>query len=132
MLVRLHANAATTPRTRALIQSSPASVAELAGQLGVSETTIRRWKGRQGTADRPPTPHRLATRFTAEEEEIAAELRTRIGLSLDDILEVMRRCLRRDISRSALHRCLTRRGLNARPKAHPSKAAQPFRPEPFG
>ena len=41
MLVKLHANAVTTPRTRAYIQASGRSVAELARELGVSETAVR-------------------------------------------------------------------------------------------
>lgn len=46
MDLKLHANVTTTPRTRAYIQASRASVAELAAELGVSETTIRRWRRR--------------------------------------------------------------------------------------
>jgi transposase InsO family protein len=131
MLVKLHANAATTPKVRAYIQTSPLSVAELARELGVCETTIRRWKARQDGADRSSRPHTLATGFSIEEEEIAVELRTRLGLSLDDALEVMRRCLRADISRAGLHRCLKRRGVSRRPR-DPKPAAKPFTAEPFG
>jgi len=131
MQLKLHANAATTPRIRAYIQQSPASVAALARELGINETTVRRWKNRRDVADRPTTPHRLATGFSAAEEAIAVELRTRLLLSLDDILEVMRRCLRPDISRSALHRCLQRHGVSQPP--HEAKpAAQRFAPQPFG
>lgn len=131
MLVKLHANAATTPKMRAYIQASGRSVAELVQELGVSEKTVRRWKGRRDVADRSSQPHTLATDFTFEEEEIAAGLRTDLGLSLDDLLEVMRRCLRPNISRSALHRCLQRRGLSRKPKPDepPAKA---FAPTPFG
>src|SRR5262249_7342187 len=96
MLVKLHANAATTPKIRAYIQASRRPAAALARELGVSETTVRRWKKRRDVADRASTPHTLATGFSGEEEEIAVELRTRLGLSLDDVLEVMRRCLRAD------------------------------------
>lgn len=131
MLVKLHANAATTPKIRAYIQASSGSVAELASELGLSETTIRRWKGRRDGLDRSSRPHTLATDFSLEEEAIAVELRTRLGLSLDDSLEVMRRCLRAEISRSALHRCLKRHGVSARPR-DPTMAAQRFAPEPFG
>jgi len=131
MLVKLHANAATTPKVRAYIQASSLSVAELARELGLSETTIRRWRGRCDGLDRSSRPHTLSTDFSVEEEEIAVELRTRLGLSLDDVLEVMRRCLRADISRSALHRCLQRHGVSARP-SNPQEAAQRFAPEPFG
>jgi transposase InsO family protein len=92
---------------------------------------VRRWKGRQDVADRSSAPHRLASSFSPEEEEIAVELRTRLGLPLDDVLEVMRRCLRPGISRSALHRCLKRRGVSQRP-AEPTPPAQRFEPQPFG
>lgn len=132
MLTRLHANATTTPKTRAYIQSSSAAVAELARELGVCETTIRRWRKRSTTADASHRPHRLQTRFDAVEEEVAVELRTRLRLSLDDILEVMRRCLRPDISRSALHRCLKRHGVAARPKTPPAPHQSFETPEPCG
>ncbi len=56
MELRLHANSTTTPKLRAYIQASPLSVAALAKELGVSETTIRRWRGRTVTADRSHTP----------------------------------------------------------------------------
>jgi hypothetical protein len=38
MELNLHANAATTPKTRAYIQRSKRSVAELAAELGVSDS----------------------------------------------------------------------------------------------
>ena len=131
MLVKLHANAATTPKLRAYIQASDRSVAELADELGLCERTVRRWKGRKDQADRSSRPHKLATAFTLEEEEIAVELRTELGLSLDDALEVMQRCIRPTISRSALHRCLQRRGVSSKPRA-PRPQAQPFAPTAFG
>lgn len=132
MLVKLHANATTTPKMRAYIQASSASVAELARELGVCETTIRRWKGRCDVHDRSARPQRLQTRFDAVEEEIAVELRTRLGLSIDDILEVMRRGVRADISRSALHRCLKRHGVSAKPTGDRHGDAAPFEATPFG
>ncbi|MDP2260314.1 MAG: DDE-type integrase/transposase/recombinase [Caulobacter sp.] len=131
MLVKLHANAATTPKTRAYIQGSALSVAELVRELGVSEGTVRRWKTRRDVSDRSSRPHALATGFSFEEEEIAVGLRTDLGLSLDDLLEVMRRCLRPDISRSALHRCLKRRGVSGKARAS-EPPAQTFDPTPFG
>jgi transposase-like protein len=50
------------------------------------------------------------------EEALVCELRTKVGLPLDDITEVMHRCLNPKLSRSAIHRCLKRHGLNRRPK----------------
>jgi transposase InsO family protein len=116
MDLSLHANATTTPKTRSYIQRSRAAVAVLAAELGVSETTIRRWRSRTTTADRSHTPKRLAVSLSPLEEALVCELRTRLALPLDDITEVMRRCLNAKLSRSAIHRCLKRHGLSRRPE----------------
>src|SRR5204863_8627918 len=55
MELNLHANATTTPKERGYIQRSKKPVAELAVELGVSETTIRRWRDRTTVADRSHT-----------------------------------------------------------------------------
>lgn len=117
MELRLHANATTTPKTRAYIQRSKASVAVLAAELGVGERTIRRWRARNSVADRSHTPKRLAISLSAPEERLVLELRKVLALPLDDIVEVMRRCVNAKLSRSAIHRCLRRHGVSARPKA---------------
>jgi len=116
MELRLHANATTTPRTRALIQASRAPVAVLAAELGVSETTIRRWRGRKSIADRPHIAHKLAVSLSHLEERLVVALRSELDLPLDDIVEVMHRCLNPKLSRSAIHRCLKRHGVSARVK----------------
>jgi transposase-like protein len=116
MDVKLHANATTTPRTRAYIQCSRASVRALAEELGVSETTVRRWRSRTVTTDGSHVPHRLRSSLGEAEERLALELRTSVGLTIDDALEVMRRCVMPDLSRSALHRCWRRHGVSRLPK----------------
>jgi transposase-like protein len=116
MELNLHANATTTPKTRAYIQRSKKSVADLAAELGVGETTIRRWRGRTTVADRSHRPKILSTSLTATEETLVCELRTSLQLPLDDVVEVMRRCIRPTLSRSAIHRCLQRHGISRRPK----------------
>ena len=121
MEVSLHANATTTPKVRGYIQRSRKSVAALAAELGVSEKTIRRWRGRTTVQDRSHTPKRLMIKVTPLEDALICELRTRLQLSLDDITEVMRRCVNDQLSRSAIHRCLVRHGLNERAK--PAKPA---------
>jgi transposase len=121
MELNLHANATTTPKVRAYIQRSKRPVAELASELGVSETTIYRWRGRTTVTDRSHTPKRLATKLTPTEEALICDLRTRLQLPLDDVTEVMRRCINAEISRSATHRCLKRHGLSRKPK--PDKPA---------
>ena len=116
MELNLHANATTTPKVRAYIQRSKRPVAELADELGVSETTIRRWRARNTVGDRSHTPKTLTVSLSPMEEALVCELRTRLQLPLDDITEVMRRCLNAKLSRSAIHRCLVRHGLNRQPK----------------
>jgi len=56
MELNLHANATTTPKVRAYIQRSKKKIAELASELGVSQTTIRRWRTRTTVSDRSHTP----------------------------------------------------------------------------
>lgn len=114
MEIRLHANARTTPKTRRYIQSSNRSVRELALELGVNETTIRRWKDRKTIYDGSHTRRNLGQSTSETEEEIIGELRQTVGLSLDDIVEVIHRCVNPHLSRSAIYRCLKRRGETKR------------------
>ena len=118
MDLRIHANATTTPRARRYIQESTATVAELAEELGVGEKTIRRWRSRTSVEDRSHTVKNLAISLTPIEEALVIELRTTVGLSLDDIVEVISRCINPDLSRSAIHRCLQRHGVSKRPEPH--------------
>lgn len=121
MELKLHANATTTPKTRSYIQSSDASVTELAEELGLSETTVRRWRNRNSVIDRSHTPKRLAVSLNETEERLVVELRTAVSLSLDDIVEVMHRCINPSLSRSAIHRCLKRHDVSVQPKIeHPA------------
>ena len=132
MRLNLHANARTTPNTRAGIQRSAGSVRELAAELGVSETTVRRWKGRTEVHDRSHVRHDLGQSTTAEEEALIRVLRRDLRLSLDDLLEVMRRTVKPELSRSALARRLRRLGLNVLPKEADATATQRFDETPFG
>jgi transposase len=123
MELNLHANATTAPKTRAYIQRSKRPVAELAAELGVSETTIRRWRSRTTVNDRSHTPKRLKTSLSAMEQALVCELRTELQLPLDDVVEVMRRCVNGKLSRSAIHRCLKRHGLTT---TEPGSNASPI------
>ena len=121
MELNLHANATTTPKVRAYIQRSKKKIAALASELGVSQTTIRRWRARTTVSDRSHTPKKLMISLSPVEEALVCELRTHLQLPLDDIVEVMRRCVNGKLSRSAIHRCLKRHGLSQRPQ--PDKPA---------
>jgi transposase InsO family protein len=133
MEMKLHANATTTPRTRAYIQQSPASAASLARELGISERTVARWRSREDVRDRSHVPHRLSTTMNDWEEALCVELRRRLNLPLDDIVEAMRRCLNPALSRSAIHRCLQRHAISARrsPETAPARAFETDHPAGF-
>ena len=112
--LKLHANATTTPRTRAYIQKSQASNAALARELGIHSRTVARWKARHDVADRSTRPHRLATSMTEWEEALIVELRRSLALVARRYLEVMQRCLKPEMSRCALHRCLSATAISGK------------------
>ena len=132
MELKLHANATTTPKTRGYIQNSSKSVAALAKELGKSETTIRRWKNRDSVEDRSHRPHKLSSSLSDVEERLVVELRTSLWLSLDDMTEVMKRCVNEKLSRSAIHRCLQRHGISQKPKAVKDKPGAFNTDQPLG
>jgi transposase InsO family protein len=125
MMIRLHKNATTTPAKRALIQASSLPVAHLAREMGVSESTIRAWKGRDSVLDRSHTAHHLQTTLTPAQEVLVVELRKMLMLSLDDLLVVVREFVNADVSRSGLDRCLRRHGVAS------LKAMQPTLEKPM-
>ena len=133
MLVNLHANARTTPATRAYIQGSDKSAAALALELGVSAPTVHKWRKAGRVLDGSHCRRDLGQSTSKLHEEIVAELRTELRLSLDDVLEVMNRSdLGRKFSRSALHRCLVRLGLNRLPAQRPARVVGKFEDAPCG
>lgn len=132
MRVELHANATTTPRTRAYIQQSTASVADLVAELGVSERTVRRWRGRSEVTDRSHRRHDLGQSTSPEQEALICGLRRDVGLGLDDLVEVMHRCVDISLSRSAIYRCLRRYGLSGAVQPPAPQASGRFDPQPFG
>jgi transposase InsO family protein len=131
MELKLHVNATTTPKTRAYIQNSTSPVARLAVELGVSETTIRRWRERREVLDRSHAPKHPRISLTPAEEQLVVELRQQVGLPFEDVVEVMQRCVRAQLSRSAIYRCLRRHGIASRPAA-PVAATGVFEQYPFG
>ena len=133
MDLKLHANATTTPRTRAYIQQSEAPTSELARELGIHSRTVARWRSREDVLDRSARPHRIATKISEWEEALITELRRELALPLDDIVEAMRRCINPSLSRSAIHRCLQRHGLSARltPQTAPAATFQTDSPAGF-
>ncbi|QQR69057.1 MAG: transposase [Alphaproteobacteria bacterium] len=93
----------------------------------MSETVIRRWRARDDVHDRSSKRHNLNQSTNMVEEELIIGLRQEVGLSFDDITEVMRRCVNPRLSRSAIVRCLHRRGAAARAPEASDAAPRPGR-----
>ena len=115
MLISLHKKATTTPAIRRLIQTSDASIAQLARDLSLSQDTVRKWRGRDSVEDRSHTPHRLQKTLNDGQEALVIYLRTQLLLSLDDLLAVIHEFIEPGMSRSALDRLLRRHGVSRLP-----------------
>jgi len=112
VLIALHKNATTTPAIRRVLRRSDESVAVLAKRYGISEKTVRRWRGRERVEDRSHTAHRLQKTLNDGQEALVVYLRTHLRLSLDDLLAVVREFIEPAMSRSALDRMLRRHGVS--------------------
>ncbi len=129
MKISQHVN--TTPKTRAYIQSSDKSAKVLAEELGVNVDTIYPWRKRDSTHDLSHTPHNLNPSTTPEQEVLIAGLRTDLALSIDDIIEVMNRCLNLTLSSSSVGPCLRRLGVSKPAKPKSEHQTQPFEATKF-
>ena len=129
--IRLHANATTTPKTRAYIQSSTLSDRALAEELGISVSTVRHWRGREDVHDRPHTRKNLLSTLSPAQEAIVVELRRTLLLPLDDLLAVVREFIHPQLTRSALDRCLRRNGLSRLSDLTPPEPSEALRTKPF-
>lgn len=109
---QVHAQARTTPRTRAEIRASSATLNELAERYNISRATVLKWKHRDSPDDRSHRPHKLHTTLSPVQEAIAVELRCLLLLPLDDLLVIVREFINPDASRAGLDRCLRRHGVS--------------------
>lgn len=117
MATSLHGAALTRPRIRAELQAAKESARTLAARYGLNAKTVAKWRKRTTTADRPMGPSKpKSTVLTEIEEAIVVEFRRRTLLPLDDVLGCLRETIPR-LSRSALHRCLTRHGISRLPSS---------------
>jgi transposase-like protein len=107
-----HANATTTPEMRAFIHESDLPTAVLSRLLKVSESTIRKWRKRASHSDASHVPKQLNTTLSEAQEYVVVELRTRLLLSLDELLAVSKQFINANVSRAGLQRCLKRHGVS--------------------
>ncbi len=107
-----HANATTTPEMRAFIHEPDLPTAVLSRLLKVSESTIRKWRKRESHNDASHVPKQLNTTLSEAQEYVVVELRTRLLLSLDEVLAVCKQFINANVSRAGLQRCLKRHGVS--------------------
>ena len=107
-----HANATTTAEMRAFIHESDLPTAVLARLLKISESTVRKWRQRESLIDASHKPKQLNTTLTQAQEYVVVELRTRLLLSLDELLGVCKQFINPHVSRAGLQRCLKRHGVS--------------------
>lgn len=106
MEIKLHANATTTPRIRRYLQQSDKSDRELASELGISVTTVRRWRNREQVADRQTTPKVIHKAMRQEQIALVNALRDITGAPLDELLQLVNDGLGIRVSRATLNRYL--------------------------
>ncbi|HDT6027670.1 TPA: XRE family transcriptional regulator [Enterobacter cloacae subsp. cloacae] len=106
MEIKLHANATTTPRIRRYLQQSEKSDRELAVELGISVTTVRRWRNRDQVSDNHTTPKVIHKAMRQEQVALVNALRDILGAPLDDLLLMVNDVLGIAVSRATLNRYL--------------------------
>ena len=126
MQVMLHKLARTTPVIRKEIKESSLSYRELAAKFNLSIDTVYKWKKREDVYDKSHARHNTLSSLTGVEEEIVVELRKKLDLSLDDITEVMKRCINPTLSRSAIYRAMKRCGVAQRSQTAGVATSQRF------
>lgn len=128
----LHSCATTTHAVRAAIQRSQASVSELAGQYGVNQKTVRKWRMRASVEDAPMGPRSVrSTSLSPEEEAACVAFRRHTLLPLDDCLYALQATIPH-LTRSSLHRLFQRHGISRLPETDGGKARKKFKAYPIG
>ena len=110
---QIHSQARPTPRTRAEIKASSATLDQLAERYNVSRATVLKWKHRDSSEDLSHRPHKMHTTLSPMQEAIAVELRRLLFLPLDDLVAIVREFINPDVSRAGLDRRLRRHGVTS-------------------
>lgn len=108
MEIKLHANATTTPRIRRYIQQSVKSDRELALELGISVSTVRRWRNRPDVADRATAPKAVHKALRPEQSAVINWLRQTFTVPLDELVTMVNVGMQQNVSRAGLDRYLRR------------------------
>jgi len=120
MVQILHKRAKTTHEIRKEIQQSKKSIRALAKEHNINFKTVIKWKNRNDTNDRAFGSKKTRTVLTQIEEKAICIFRKSSKLPLDDCYIALKDSIAK-LSRSNLHRCLKRNGLNILPKIDDKK-----------
>jgi len=71
-----HTNATTNMHSRAIIQQSPLSNAELSNHFNINEKTVAKWKNREHLEDKSSRPNTIKRSLNDLEREIIRVVRT--------------------------------------------------------
>src|SRR5512134_3666119 len=129
----LHGSATTTEAIRRAIQHSEESLRALARRYGINQKTVAKWRKRASVVDLPTGPKKpRSTVLSAEEEAIVVAFRRHTLLPLDDCLYALQPTIPH-LTRSSLHRCLSRHGISRLPEAVGEKPnRKKFKTYPIG
>lgn len=127
----LHGNAKTTPRIRKEIQDSVESAAKIAKRLNLNIKTVLKWKKAASIDDKRSGPIHPKSVLSSTEQQIICEFRRISKLPLDDVYIALKDQIP-TLTRSNLHRCLKRNGLNVLPKEDAVREKKKFKEYPIG
>jgi transposase InsO family protein len=129
----LHGSATTTEAVRRAIQHSQESIRALADRYGVNPKTIAKWKKRETVSDRKTGPKEgHSTVLLPEEEAVIVSFRRYTLLPLDDCLYALQPTIP-NLTRSSLHRCFQRHGIERLPDVDGNKVPKKkFKSYPIG
>lgn len=113
--MKYHKNARTNEHLRKLIQKSPDSVRSIAERLGISKTTVQKWRKAKDLVDRSSRPTVTHKALTKVEERIVVSVRKHLKMPLDDLLTTLSRYLPK-LNRTNCYRTLRAYGLAVLPK----------------
>jgi transposase InsO family protein len=107
--MQVHSNSKTNPFLRERIRKSSQSCRLLARELGLSVSTVHRWKKRGEVGDRSSRPRRLRQSMGPDCTAVALALRKRC-FSLDECLATLKQEFPH-VTRASLHRLYARSGV---------------------
>ena len=128
-----HGSATTTAAVRPAIQHSQESLRALAKRYGINPKTVAKWKKRTSTSDQKTGPiEPQSTVLSVEDEAVIVAFRRHTLLPLDDCLYALQSTIPH-LTRSSLHRCLSRHGISRLPEVEGDKPVRKrFKHYPLG